>query len=122
MTDAEIGNLLLLHQDSLQYLDIFRNKSGGFRDPFNLRMGRLSGFKKLRRLCIQPEALLGAPLMGNTAGFSLRETLPQALTSLTLYYHLGSQYLAQQLEDVVDDERYIRLSAVNLEDVYNPTV
>jgi hypothetical protein len=86
----------------------------------NSHFGSLSALKKLNRLSIQPETLLGGCFGDPMAPFCLRETLPPTLKDLTFYGDEGllrNEGLGDQICKVVESPDFMRLKSIVLEDV-----
>jgi hypothetical protein len=122
LSNADLWRILRQQEDSLEHLDFYRGSDGCSPPQHtadNSYFGTMQGFKRLRSLCIQPEALLGGCCGDDYAPFHLRDTLPQSLESLTLYGDEGlsrNKTLGRQLRDVVaDTEGFPLLSHVALE-------
>ncbi|RYP65601.1 hypothetical protein DL769_006264 [Monosporascus sp. CRB-8-3] len=78
----------------------------------------MQGFKRLKRLYIQPEVLLGGCCGDDLAPFHLRDTLPPNLESLTFYGDEGlalNKTLSRQLQDVMASTDFPRLGHFALE-------
>ena len=122
VTNAELWNILVKFQHSLQHLNVYRESSGDscLHHDGHEQMGLLSGFEQLDTLSIQPEALLGGCCGAETAPFQLKDTLPPSLRRFTLYdLEKGNDMyteLEMQLTQVVHDKRYAFLKSITLED------
>lgn len=126
LSNTDLWTILMQHQELLQHLDIYRDSRGcepTRHTPNNLHFGSMNGFRCLRRLNIQPEVILGGFCGDRLAPFSLGDTLPHNIESLTLYGEEGLatiKSLGAQLQHVISGGRFPRLSYVCLEpiDVY----
>lgn len=111
ISNTDLWNGIRQHQDSLEYLDVYRDCCVSPYAPprysaDNAYFGSMRGFKRLKQLCIQAEVLLGACCGSHVAPFPLKDTLPPDLQSLTFYSDEGlavQKTLGQQLQDVIQD-------------------
>jgi hypothetical protein len=123
-SNADLWNGIRQHEDSIEHLDIYRACTGCIppqHSANNLHFGSMQGFKRLKRLYIQPEVLLGGCCLGDLAPFHLRDTLPRNLQSLTLYRDEGlalNKSLTRQLQDVIASTDFASLRHVALEKTF----
>ncbi|KAF2174710.1 hypothetical protein K469DRAFT_771533 [Zopfia rhizophila CBS 207.26] len=121
LSNADLWKGIGQHEDSIEHLDIYRDRTGcapPVHSANNSHFGSMQGFKRLERLYIQPEVLLGGYCGDDLAPFRLRDTLPPNLKSLTVYGDEGmaqNKALGRQLQDVVTSTNFPRLSRVILE-------
>lgn len=74
--------------------------------------GSLREFERLKKVCIQPEALLGGCFGEPKAPFRLKNTLPASLESLTFYGSNGlilDLGLAEQFREILLSGDFIHL-------------
>jgi hypothetical protein len=123
ISNAQIFSALRQHRKSLEYLDIYRDCTGTSPHMHHKNIshfGSLREFERLRKVCIQPAALLGGCLGEPRAPFRLKDTLPASLESLTLYgidglvVDLG---LAEQFREVLHSGDFPHLQSIVFEDV-----
>ena len=84
----ELWEALSTHRHSLQYLDIYRDDAKNIPKKIQQTppLNRLQEFKKLNTLRIQSRVLLEARGGSIDTPVKLRETVPESLRSLTLYF------------------------------------
>lgn len=121
LSNIDLWRGICQHKDTLERLDIYRDRfmhQVPFHTAGNSHFGLMQGFRCLKHLHVQPEAL-GGCCRGNLAPFSLVDTLPVQLESLTFYGDEGlieMRTLGQQLEDVITGSGFQRLGCITLED------
>lgn len=124
-SNAGIWKGLGQHQSSVEHLDIYRDCTGcgpPVHSPKNSYLGSLHAFRRLKSLRIQPEVLLGGCCGNDMAPFSLRDTLPPNLESLTIYGDEGlalNKSLGEQLQEVLTSTNFPGLNHVILEETFN---
>ncbi|KAL2786847.1 hypothetical protein BJX66DRAFT_21548 [Aspergillus keveii] len=124
ISNAELWNCLLQHQETLESLDVCRSK--GMHRDMNGRFGLIrSSFQKLKHLAAQIEILLGGCCGEPKAPFRLKDTVPTSIESLTLYGDEGFTVhtdLAAQLKEMVTgsrgDSTFPHLTSIVLDDSY----
>ncbi|KAL2871339.1 uncharacterized protein BJX67DRAFT_377118 [Aspergillus lucknowensis] len=117
ISNTELWDCLQKHQHTLESIDICRSKNT-HRDQ-NGRFGLLRNFSNLKDLRIQPEVLLGGCCGEPRASFRLKDTLPQTLTTLTLYGEEGFSVISDlpaQLRELVKGPGFPLLSSIVLDD------
>ncbi|KAF4212729.1 hypothetical protein CNMCM5878_000814 [Aspergillus fumigatiaffinis] len=121
ISNADLWNCVRQCEGCIEHLDIYRDCTG-FTPPThranNSHFGSLKGFRRLESLCIQPEVLLGGCCGDDLAPYSLRDTLPPNIKTLTFYGDEGlslNKNLAPQLKDVIMSTDFPRLGYVALE-------
>ncbi|KAL4878873.1 hypothetical protein BJY04DRAFT_220705 [Aspergillus karnatakaensis] len=114
-----LWDALQMHQDSLETLDLYRCGLTGYQVG---RFDQLRSFNRLKRICINPEVLLGGCSKSLDSSIQLKDTLPSspALQSITFYEGEGLREipdLDDQVEDVLissSDFPSLRLLRVDL--------
>jgi hypothetical protein len=125
ISNADLWTAIQQHANSLESLDLYKACTRAFPSQHSAnasRSGSIQHFTRLRRLCIQPEVLLGGCCGGSYAPFQLKDTLPPGLRSLTLYGEEGlvqNPTLSQQLRDVLNSTSFPLLDHIALESTYH---
>ncbi|KAF9892664.1 hypothetical protein FE257_001066 [Aspergillus nanangensis] len=119
LSNPDLWNALKKHQQSLEYLDIYRSSQADDELEHRLEcLGPLHSFSKLRDLYIHPEVLLGGCSKSPNSSILLQDTLPPNLQSLTLYGYEGLLYisdLSTQIEDTLNSGKFRTLQTLNIE-------
>jgi hypothetical protein len=108
---------------SLEHLDIYRDCTGTSPHVHHKNIshfGSLREFEHLKKICIQPEALLGGCFGEPKAPFRLKDTLPASLESLTFYGSNGlilDLGLAEQFREILLSGDFTHLKSIVFEDV-----
>ncbi|KAE8348997.1 hypothetical protein BDV28DRAFT_160858 [Aspergillus coremiiformis] len=118
ISNAGLWEVLKQHQHSLEYLDVYRNAGSTRHTTRRDRFGPLSSFTRLKKLCVQIEVLLDSGYYMSIAPFSLKDTLPYSLETLTLHNDdrvtcVGD--LAAQLQEVLGNGEFPSLKLIELE-------
>ena len=117
--DGKLWDLLSAHKHSLQYLDIYRDDTKTMQIIVQQTPSpnRLHEFKKLHTLRIQPRVLSEGIGVIIKSPFPLKDTVPQSLRSLTLYYSAYPDYeLERELLDLASDPALLNLDYLILQD------
>ncbi|KNG89601.1 hypothetical protein ANOM_003193 [Aspergillus nomiae NRRL 13137] len=121
ISNAGLWNVLEKHQNSLEYLDIYRDAEHTRLFMSQRHFGLLRSFSCLKKLCIQAEVLLGSFWDQPNAPYRLKDRLPCNLQSLTLYggkrfFHISS--IRVHLQEALDSGVFSSLTSVELEGFY----
>ena len=121
ISNAGLWEVLRKHQNSLEYLDIYRDAEHTRLYMNQGHFGLLRSFTRLKRLCIQPEVLLGSFWDRPNAPYRLKDRLPCNLQSLTLYggkmfFHTSS--ISVHLQEALGSGIFPSLTSIELEGFY----
>jgi hypothetical protein len=123
ISNAQIFSALRQHRKSLEHLDIYRDCTGTSPHVHHKNIshfGSLREFERLKKVCIQPEALLGGCFGEPKAPFRLKDTLPASIESLTFYGINGlilDLGLAEQFREILLSGDFTHLKSIVFEDV-----
>ena len=123
LSNIVFSGLLAEHQNSLEYLDFYRQKPPSF-PKFHIfthtHMDLLRSFRSMKSLMIHPEDLLGGCCGSSRASFRLRDTLPPNLRSLTFYASgdpTGLPDIEDEIIEAVCDKDFATLKTLVLEKI-----
>lgn len=124
VSNVELSGLLALHQDSLEYLDLYRRRSKQLPFPnlTHTHMDVLRHFRALKSLMIHPEDLVGGCCGAPKASFRLRDSLSPNLRSLTFYVSRQFADMEDEITEAVSGKNLAQLKMIVLERTYNLVV
>ena len=121
LSNKAVSGLLAVHQNSLEYLDFYRQRTASFRKPHSSThtpMDLLRRFRCLKSLMVHPEDLLGGCCGSSKAPFRLRDTLPPNLGYLAFYANGHATRLSDmeaEITEAVYDKDLASLKTLVLE-------